>query len=80
MTIEHIDEVPANPRVKVDPRLDLLIHDQTAAERLETARTFEGWARQIRLQLTVCVGVNVMPPKNVRRIPEPRWFVNLQNN
>lgn len=77
--IHPIVRVPEEPRVQVEPELEFIVSRYSALERLEMAQKFERWAKQLRLQLTVCVGVDVMPPK-VRRIPEPRRHVKLQNN
>lgn len=80
--ISPIVEIPECPRVQVEPELNFIIAEHSAAERLEMAQKFERWARQIRMQLTVCLDGdgNWMPPKNTRRIKEPRWFCKLQNN
>lgn len=80
--IHPIIRVAENPRVKLEPELEVMLNGYTAQERLESAQRFERWARQIRLQLTLCTsdGRSFMPPKNVARIPEPRRWVRLQNN
>jgi len=78
--LHSLMRVPENPRVQVEPELEFMLCEHSALERLEMARKFERWAKQIRLQLTVCVGVDVMPKKGVKTIPEPRWYVKLQNN
>jgi hypothetical protein len=80
--INPIVQIPAEPRVRVEPELEFMLEGHSALERLEMARKFDRWSRQIRMQLTVCLDGegNYMPPKNTQRIPEPRWFFKLQNN
>ena len=81
-TIHPIVKVPDQPRVQVEPELAFVIDDYTAAERLEFALKLERWAKQIRLQLTVCLqgDGDYMPPRNVKVIPEPRRKAAIRNN
>ena len=72
--------VPKPQRCRMEPELEFICNEHYAGERVELAKKFERWARQIRMSLSM--DFDYPPPGKAPPLwpPEPRSAWRLRNN